>query len=127
MIYAGIDPGATGALIIVTEDEFVFVKDYSEDWGSIRDALIKYKPKALAIERAIPMPRQSSISTASTFKNYGKWLGMLEALAIPYVEVDSKAWRKKVWPNMPTLPSTSKDMDKKTKDKVLRERRAILK
>ena len=48
------------------------------------------------IEHAQPMPKQGLSSTAVYMEGYGKYLGVLASLNIPYVEVRSAIWKTKM-------------------------------
>jgi len=107
MAYLGIDPGATGAMALLTESSIVFdweiqdweIRDWSDNMISdLIDFKLKYNIEMAGLEQVGSMPGQG---VASTFKfgiNYGWWQGALEALGIPYVLVRPQEWQKGVVP-----------------------------
>lgn len=110
MLYIGIDPGAKGALAIISEEgEFKEVFDYPGTEHELASLLwdvfeTRYPDHALyaAIEKVHAMPARSKggkpvQGIASTFKfgtNFGIWKMGLAMLDIPFVEVTPQKWQK---------------------------------
>lgn len=96
MNYAGIDPGATGALAIIDVYGNTVLVDYSDDISLIKCALMKEKPALVALEHVSAMPGQGVSSMFKFGSNFGKWQGILETLGIPYVLVRPQRWQKAI-------------------------------
>ena len=99
-VYLGIDPGATGALA-ASWGHRITVIDYEDDPLEALKVWVDpiYRFSVLAtIEKQQAMKRQGrKQGVSSTFKlglNYGKWLGALEALDIPYQVTAPRKWQK---------------------------------
>jgi crossover junction endodeoxyribonuclease RuvC len=96
MIYIGIDPGKSGALAYIINDEDVNVIPFDE--GNyrlvVRSIVEKYGANVrCCIERVNAMPKQGVTSMFNFGQNYGWILGMLDALEIPYETVTPKKWK----------------------------------
>lgn len=93
MYYAGIDPGKTGALALLSEDgKFYSVTDFSESFSFLEQhkELIKF----LYLERVHSMPGQGVSSTFLFGENFGWWQGVLQAMKIPFETKLPQAWQK---------------------------------
>jgi hypothetical protein len=115
-VFCGIDPGLSGGIVFISADQewgcpAPIVKDAKGRRQFDRErmvALLKATPVTFAaIERvdAAPMQRRRQ-GTAGMFsfgKGFGLWIGILEALSIPYVEVPPRTWKRAV------LSGTAKD------------------
>lgn len=95
LTYAGIDPGATGALAIIKDTETILV-DYNDDVSSIRSALLEHKPTLVVLEKVSAMPGQGVTSMFKFGTNYGRWQGILDSLQIPYILIHPKTWQKEI-------------------------------
>jgi hypothetical protein len=104
-IYLGIDPGASGALAIISEVIKVF--DYEDS-----DALFWLKVIGeerlkgdidvhAVIEKVNAMPKQGVSSMFKFGRNYGQWIGRLETLGIPFDYVTPQKWKKAMFDSMP--------------------------
>lgn len=119
MYYLGIDPGFTGAMAITKGGKLVDIiscplleiktgktrivnlKRVDEtksrvDSASIARYLKPYKNIKCVIEHSQAMPKQGIASTAVYMEGYGRYLGVLDALDIPYIEVRSSIWKAKM-------------------------------
>jgi crossover junction endodeoxyribonuclease RuvC len=113
MIYIGIDPGITGAVVAVHEDGDVKFfdtpcielkksgKGYKTDFlpAGMADILGMYKGARpdechAFIEQVSSMPGQGVASTFGFGKGYGIWIGILAAYGIPYTFVTPQRWKK---------------------------------
>lgn len=110
MSIAGIDPGVDGAVAIrcdnaswVTFPMPMVGKELQV--SQIVSELYMLEVERVVVEQQIAMPKQSVNGTATTFRNYGKILGALEAKGIPYQLVTPKQWKARV------LKGTAKDKD----------------
>ncbi len=101
MNYAGIDPGQSGGLAVVSGDkQEAYAWDYP---GSIEEAadllravMFEHSPVLLAIEKVSSMPKQGVASTFKFGQNYGVWLGALSALQIPHIIIAPTKWQRAV-------------------------------
>lgn len=93
MTYIGIDPGKSGSLALIT-DEDIAIYPYDEQvyCGVLQS--ICMDDCICAIEQVHSMPRQGVKSTFEFGKNFGFLLGMLTAYGIPYQEVKPQVWKK---------------------------------
>jgi crossover junction endodeoxyribonuclease RuvC len=91
----GIDPGASGGIAILSEDEqFVLsMKDKTE--ADINDWLVDNpKPKMCYLEKVHAMPGQGVTSCFSFGRNYGFLRGLLISRGIPFEDVRPLQWQK---------------------------------
>lgn len=95
MIYAGFDPGASGAMAIIYEDGTADIVPYDE-----QEYIVLLKFLALdnqikaAVEQVHSMPGEGSVSSFSFGTKYGFLHGMLKALGIPFELVRPQKWKK---------------------------------
>lgn len=120
--FVGIDPGKTGAIAWIHPDgtagarptpivEFTNGKwDFDKDeMIALLEATSKYDPGPpfVAIEKvnAAPMRgrKQGAAGMFGFGRGYGLWLGYLSVMAIPFVEVDPRRWKRAI------LGGTAKD------------------
>ncbi len=114
--YVGIDPGKTGAIAKIMDDgtERVWFTDAEElDLALLGDVLKSFLEDPgvfVLLEKVQVMPRMRKMKTPSGIVEqpagqgavgmlnygigYGKYLGMLEALKIPYQEIHPMSWKK---------------------------------
>jgi len=105
----GIDPGLTGGVAFVTS---CCAKVYpmpivagEVSVSGLLKLISENEPTEAVVERAQAMPKQGVVSIASYMKNYGKIIGTLECVPIPYREVTPQSWKKVV------LAGTAKDKE----------------
>lgn len=102
-LFVGIDPGTKGAFSVVDHKSRLV-----EYWvmGELFDMRMKLNPyiddiKAVAIEKAQAMAKNGQSQSARYMfaygKGYGKLLGMLETLNIPYEEIRPLQWMQKMY------------------------------
>lgn len=123
MIYIGIDPGITGAVAVIEENNNVilfdtptnqikktgktksgkerFAKEYSESEMARIFTGLAVIVKAISennihvfVEKVHAMPGEGAVGAFSFGKGYGMWLGIMAALKIPYTLVTPQAWKK---------------------------------
>lgn len=96
--YWGIDPGQTGALAVVNQDnKFVHLIDYEDPEpfaGIFAETASEYFPRLCVIEKVSAMPKQGVSSTFKFGMNFGIWLGFLNMLKIPHRLVTPATWQK---------------------------------
>lgn len=107
MLYAGIDPGAKGAMAILDpagnplkvvdlpliEDKNTCWVDGSELTSKIRELNIS-NGITFAVERVASMPRQGVSSTFKFGCNFGSILGALRVLQFPIELITPTTWKK---------------------------------
>jgi hypothetical protein len=97
----GIDPGASGGLVISDNDEIHVVRFKNETPHDIAAWLAMYSPMLgftenvrAVFEKVHAMPSQGVVSTFSFGESVGMIKGLLTAYKIPYVEVTPQKWVK---------------------------------
>lgn len=94
MIILGIDPGAKGALVILTKPPLVF-SFCKHDWVEISDNLLPVKNDCIAfIEAVSAMPRDASKHAFTFGENTGIIKGILIFNRIRFIEVHSQKWQR---------------------------------
>jgi len=118
MIICGIDPGITGGLTFIQDNETHVVCERVPtvtykingknkkflDLVKIVNRLDLYKPYKVFIEKQQSMPKQGVASTFKTGFNYGIYIGAFVALGLDYKEVIPRQWKKDLG-----LKTSSKD------------------
>jgi crossover junction endodeoxyribonuclease RuvC len=97
MTYIGIDPGKSGALAYIINDEDVNVIPFDE--GNyrlvIRSIVEKYGVNVrCCVESVSAMPGQGVTSMFNFGKGFGWILGTLEAYSVPYELIRPQKWKK---------------------------------
>ena len=130
-IIIGIDPGLSGGISIVEEDNTPVVcgiplrkiivnkkNKNTLDMISIVSIFEKYKNKKVLfyIEKQMGFGHESAVSTMTIGKNYGQLMGVAYAFGFNIVETTSQSWKKQ----FPELV-TQGIVDKKAEIKGLRE------
>lgn len=107
--FLGIDPGLGGAFALVDKAGWVhhasslpLVKKANKprlDCKELYIELTHYSPWIIntAIELVHSMPRQGVVSTFTFGRGYGSLLSILEIMDIPFEEIPSQRWKKKVF------------------------------
>ena len=122
-LYIGIDPGKNGGVALLgKEDEYFRALAFRcPDTEKMHKTLIKhiteycidYDYIDLAIEKVWAFPTDARSSAFKFGFNYGVWIGIINAIQIPMIEVAPKKWM--AYYDMPPK------MDKKNRKKWLRE------
>lgn len=93
--WLGIDPGQTGAAVLLTVEKILF-----HDWKSGYDAanaIMEWKSlyniKLAVLEKVSAMPKQGVSSMFKFGTNYGIWQGILICAKIPYQLLSPRAWQ----------------------------------
>lgn len=111
MLFIGIDPGFTGAIVMIPAGcNIISVADTpileSKKGKKIKkeyfipgmaSLLESVSPEAhVFIEKVHAMPGQGVTSMFNFGKGFGIWLGIIVALKLPYTLVTPQAWKKKM-------------------------------
>ena len=120
-VWAGVDPGATGAIAILTEGGLEGVFDWPGDECALARLLVGLdldygRPEAV-IERQQAMPKQGVASTFKIGENYGVWRGVMAALGWKFRPVRACDWKKGLG-----YPAKDYDASKKHSLKLARQR-----
>lgn len=121
-VYVGIDPGVTGAVVVLEDGELEFHDTPSYQDGKrtkidaagcaaiLRkiDAARGNEVMTVAIEKSQPMPKNGSIACFGLGYSFGIWIGVLAALEIPYTLVTPQAWKKELMPGEPKEKDASR-------------------
>lgn len=93
MIWIGIDPGAKGAMAMVSENQAtVFPFDQDFYIKSLKD--IKGHECVCCIESVHSISGQGIASSFKFGQTYGWLLGVLDAIGIPYQPITPQKWKK---------------------------------
>lgn len=98
--FMGIDPGATGAAVVI-DDDLTVAKyfDWPGDESALAATLQSMRihgpwPDWTVLEQVHSMPGQGVASTFKFGRNFGVWLGVLASFQLPFQLVTPQAWRK---------------------------------
>jgi hypothetical protein len=111
MIYAGVDPGSTGAIgLIDSNGAFVAVHDWPGDEHALvrllQDELdILGVPTLALVEEQQAMGQGFAAAMLKLGRNHGIWLGVLAALRCPVAQIKPAVWKKGLLP-----PKAGKDV-----------------
>lgn len=103
MRVCGIDPGATGAIVMLEDgipiewDEMPVVKIGSTtrvNPSALSDFLMSCKPEHVYVEAVHSMPKQGVASSFNFGHNVGTVMGVLGAMYIPHTLVTPQKWKK---------------------------------
>lgn len=106
MTVIGIDPGAHGAIAILSEDGLLIedtpyikpAKGKGEyDFASMAHLFASVRNDGNAhvfLERVSARPGEGVVSAFSFGKGYGAWLGIIAAVGMPYTLVTPQVWKK---------------------------------
>lgn len=92
--YIGIDPGAKGALALISDVTAVFPYDPQTYITIFRGIYEKKTPCICCIEQVHSISGQGIASSFKFGQTYGYLLGLLEAFAIPYQPITPQKWKK---------------------------------
>ena len=112
VIYLGIDPGATGAIAGIDENEVAIVLDDCpptiHDIASLMKTIAKgYKPKAI-IEKVNAFYKSSAKSAFTFGGNFSAWQMALSCYSIPYEFITPRQWQKAMFDSAKQLDDTKK-------------------
>lgn len=94
--YMGIDPGKSGAVVVMDEDGEVNLCKLDGTERDIADFMRTYRRDCefAFLERVSAMPRQGVSSTFKFGTSYGFLRGCLISMEIPFEEVTPQKWQK---------------------------------
>lgn len=96
--WVGVDPGATGAIVMVKEDGGVIVRDFPGDECALVGLLsalgTEAEVKAVWVEQQQAMPGQGVSSTFKLGMNFGMWIAAMAFMRWPYRTVRPAEWKK---------------------------------
>ena len=96
MIYAGIDPGVSGGVVIMNgyETSCYSCPKTVKDMADVLYPLKGRNDVRVGIESVHSMPGQGVASTFKFGKNFGEWLGILASFRVPYELITPVKWMK---------------------------------
>lgn len=112
MKFIGIDPGKTGAVVILQEDNshigvydtpVIVTKTKIEyNIAEMANILREYalNSTTIYIEKVNAMPGQGVVSMFSFGKGFGIWLGIISAFQLPLTLVTPQMWKKEMMQGM---------------------------
>ena len=109
-VFIGIDPGIKGGVGILYNESY-YAKATPPTVKEMANELIAIKnigpdlPVYCCIEKVHSFPGNSGRSMITFGTNYGRWLGILATLRIPYTEVIPSKWMK----HFGAMPKDRKD------------------
>ena len=106
--YVGIDPGSTGAIAFLGEnEEFLAIIDYpgssSELWMVLQD-LKAIQVNLAILEQVHSMPKQGVATTFKFGTNFGIWQMACSAMEWPTELITPQRWRKILDSSVPLKP-----------------------
>ncbi len=95
-IYIGIDPGKSGGICFLMDDDIKSFKcpDTTHDMTEELILAKNIRKCTAIIEKVHAFPGQGVTSCFNFGYNYGLWIGILSALKIPYVLVPPNKWMR---------------------------------
>jgi len=102
MTYIGIDVGKNGGVAVIYGDGTMESYKCPKDAKGMADLIIDIKASSIRvneevkciIEHVHAFPKQGVVSMFNFGKNYGLWLGILEALGVDYLPMPPKMWKQ---------------------------------
>ena len=95
--WIGIDPGASGAIALITQTEVKALEFSSATLHGYREQIIEwnheYDIQGAGLEKVHAMPGQGVTSMFSFGQRYGELIGLAVALQLPITLVSPKEWQ----------------------------------
>ena len=95
--WIGIDPGASGAIALITQTEVKALEFSSATLHGYREQIIEwnqeYEIQGAGLEKVHAMPGQGVTSMFSFGQRYGELIGLAVALQLPITLVTPKEWQ----------------------------------
>jgi crossover junction endodeoxyribonuclease RuvC len=96
--YIGIDPGQSGAIALLPDDDLPQVEDWPGDPSSaaevLKDWSMDNEIQLVALEAVSAMPKQGVASTFKFGALFGTWQGIIAALGLPCLMPRPTEWQK---------------------------------
>ena len=94
MIWIGIDPGKSGAMAVIQDNDVAVIPFNQDDYiRYLKDIKHNY-PCVCCIEDVHSLPREGVTSAHNFGRSVGWLLGMLDAIGIPYQLITPQRWKK---------------------------------
>ena len=132
-IYAGIDPGFSGAIALYRDDiDGWKVINCPKELYQIPDIVLillemvkegDFEP-VIAIEKVWAQPNNAVRSAFKFGTNYGAWISALSMAGLPYIEVLPSKWQKEL--KLPKLKKSRKNVLKDHAKKVAEDIKVTL-
>ena len=126
MIFIGIDPGATGAVVAIDENgQFLSVYYHFNGWHGLKPYLNQFKPESTKVylEKVQNIFGVSSKSNFLFGQNYGISKGFLYSQEFDFELVHPKIWQKAVFEGIPEI----REEPKKDKNGILKKGKLLTK
>lgn len=127
--WIGIDPGATGAIAVLTSDGNVAVYDFPGDERALTDLVfdihMSSRVQMVIMEQQQAMPQQGVSSVFKIGMNYGMWLAAIAARGWPMCLVRPAAWKK--GHGYPAPPAKVKGQEKADRKRIMNQHKKALK
>lgn len=94
MRVVGIDPGKTGALVLMDGTSILEMQVMPKDSLIVRDMLLDWDPNVVYIEKAQSSAKGGVTSMFNYGRDFGEIVGILKALKISHVQVPPVVWCK---------------------------------
>ncbi len=94
MITVGIDPGKSGAVAFLLDNDTAIFMDTEKGWEPIISALNNIEIKHVYLEKVHAMPGNGVSSMFSFGENFGFWQGVLTTLKLPHTLVSPQTWKR---------------------------------
>jgi len=99
IVYAGIDPGKTGACAYMSEDGATYdVFDWPGDEASaarkIKQLADNFEIRYCVLEAVSAFPGNGAVSMFNFGTNFGIWRGILATVGIPFSLIRPQKWQK---------------------------------
>lgn len=126
MTHVGIDPGITGAIVILDDDGKLIAAMRTPVYGTGRkeydvQAMIACLEGALGtkcrgtIEKVGATPRDGKVGAFNFGRGYGLWQGLMAALGLGYEEVPPQRWQSRMLAGQPRGPKVKESAVKVAK------------
>ena len=132
-IYAGIDPGFSGAIALYRDDiDGWKVINCPKELNEISDIVLillemvkegDFEP-VIAIEKVWAQPNNAVRSAFKFGTNYGAWISALSMAGLSYIEVLPSKWQKEL--NLPKLKKSRKNVLKEHAKKIAEDIKVTL-
>ena len=113
--YIGIDPGMTGAVAIISNNNDIQVFDCPETIPEMVAIIKPYKGQSKAlIEKVNPFYKSSAKSAFTFGGNFSAWQAILASFEIPYEFITPRKWQKIMFDSANKVEDTKKQSFERT-------------